>query len=50
MTVKRPQLNFLERLYVPAVAGGLKVTVSHFFRIRRKNGPCPKATAARLIW
>jgi NADH-quinone oxidoreductase subunit I len=32
MIVKRKPLNWLERLYLPAILGGLKVTVRHFFR------------------
>ncbi len=32
MIVKRRQLSFWERLYLPAIIGGFKVTVRHFFR------------------
>lgn len=32
MIVRRPDLNFWERLYIPAVLGGLKVSVRHFFQ------------------
>lgn len=32
MIVKRKQLNLWERLYLPAVLGGLKVTLRHFFK------------------
>ena len=32
MIVKRKKLNFLERLYLPAVWNGFKVTLRHFFR------------------
>ena len=32
MIVKRKQLNLWERLYLPAVIGGFKVTLRHFFR------------------
>jgi NADH-quinone oxidoreductase subunit I len=32
MIVKRKKLNLLERLYVPAVLGGFKVTLRHFFK------------------
>jgi NADH-quinone oxidoreductase subunit I len=32
MIVKRDKLSFWERLYIPAILGGLKVTISHFFR------------------
>ncbi len=32
MIVKRDKLNFWERLYLPAVWGGLKVTWHHFYR------------------
>jgi NADH-quinone oxidoreductase subunit I len=32
MVVKRPELNFWERLYLPAVFGGFAVTIRHFFK------------------
>src|SRR5213593_3568868 len=32
MIVKRKPLSWLERLYLPAIVGGLKVTLRHFFR------------------
>ncbi len=32
MVVKRAQLNWIERLYLPAIFGGFKVTLRHFFR------------------
>ena len=32
MIVKREKLNFWERLYLPAILGGFKVTIPHFFR------------------
>lgn len=31
MIVKRDKLSFWERLYLPAVLGGLRVTIRHFF-------------------
>jgi len=31
MIVKRPPLNFWERLYLPAISNGFKVTARHFF-------------------
>jgi NADH-quinone oxidoreductase subunit I len=31
MIVKRKKLNFWERLYLPAIIGGFKVTIRHFF-------------------
>ncbi len=31
MVVKRRDLSFWERLYLPAIMGGLKVTIRHFF-------------------
>src|SRR5580692_9109682 len=31
MIVKRTKLNFLERLYVPAIVQGFLVTLRHFF-------------------
>src|SRR5436305_15344496 len=32
MIVKRAKLNLWERLYLPAILGGFKVTLRHFFR------------------
>jgi NADH-quinone oxidoreductase subunit I len=32
MIVQRAKLNFWERLYLPAIAGGFTVTLRHFFR------------------
>ena len=32
MIVKRAKLNWWERLYLPAIIGGLKVTLRHFFK------------------
>ncbi len=32
MIVKRAELSFLERLYLPTLLGGLQVTAKHFFR------------------
>jgi NADH-quinone oxidoreductase subunit I len=32
MIVKRKSLNLWERLYLPAIAGGFKVTLRHFFK------------------
>ena len=32
MIVKRRALSFWERLYVPALLGGIKVTLGHFFK------------------
>ena len=32
MIVKRNKLNFWERLYIPAVLGGFKVSLRHFFK------------------
>jgi len=32
MIVKRAKLNWAERLYLPAIVDGLKVTVRHFFK------------------
>ena len=31
MIVKRAKLNLAERMYLPAVVDGIKVTVRHFF-------------------
>jgi NADH-quinone oxidoreductase subunit I len=31
MIVKRPEMNFWERLYLPAILGGFAVTIRHFF-------------------
>lgn len=30
--VRKKEMTFLERLYIPAILGGLKITFSHFFR------------------
>lgn len=32
MIVQRKKLNFWERLYLPAIIGGFKVSIRHFFR------------------
>lgn len=32
MIVQRKKLNFFERLYLPGILKGLKITISHFFR------------------
>ena len=32
MIVKRAKLNWVERLYLPAIWGGFKVTLRHFFK------------------
>src|SRR5258708_5063334 len=32
MIVKRRKLNFWERLYLPAMIGGFKITIRHFFK------------------
>jgi NADH-quinone oxidoreductase subunit I len=32
MIVKRPKLSFAERLYLPAIWQGFKVTLCHFFK------------------
>lgn len=32
MIIRRRKLNWLERLYVPALVNGLRVTMRHFFR------------------
>jgi NADH-quinone oxidoreductase subunit I len=34
-TVARPKLSIGERLYVPAVLAGLKITISHLFKVLR---------------
>ncbi len=33
LTVQRPKLGLLERSYLPAVLGGLVVTIKHFFTV-----------------
>jgi NADH-quinone oxidoreductase subunit I len=38
MIVKREKLNFWERLYLPALAGGLKVTATHLVNTLFKRG------------
>ena len=57
MIVKRKKLNLWERLYLPAIIGGFKVTHSSFFQqesdacnIPRRNGLCRRVIAERLIW
>ncbi|HEY5894316.1 MAG TPA: NADH-quinone oxidoreductase subunit I [Chthoniobacterales bacterium] len=32
-TVSRPKLTFSERMYLPAVASGLLITIKHFFKM-----------------
>lgn len=46
MFVARPELNWYERLYIPAIVGGLLITLKHFIRtasqllgLRPKEGP-----------
>jgi len=34
-TVPRPNLSFWERLYLPAIIGGLRITILHFFKMLR---------------
>ena len=31
-TMRRPELTFWEKLYIPQILSGLKITFSHFFR------------------
>ena len=57
MIVKRKRLNFWERLYLPAIFGGFKVTLRHFFQqesddavSRAEMGRAARVIAARLIW
>jgi NADH-quinone oxidoreductase subunit I len=39
MIVKREKLSFWERLYVPAILGGFKVTARHLWATLFKRGP-----------
>ena len=39
MIVKRAQLTWWERLYLPAIWGGFKVTWRHFYKTVFKRGP-----------
>ena len=39
MIVKREKLSFWERLYLPAIVGGLKVTARHFVKTFFKGKP-----------
>ena len=32
IVVRRPELTFWEKLYIPQIASGLKITFRHFFR------------------
>ena len=45
MIVKRPKLTLWERLYLPAVLGGLGVTVRHFVNTLFKHHTAAKETA-----
>ena len=45
MIVPRKKLSFWERLYLPAIAGGLKVTARHFGRTLFKGETAAKKTA-----
>jgi NADH-quinone oxidoreductase subunit I len=33
LVLQRPKLSFFEKLYLPAVLGGLRLTIKHFFRM-----------------
>src|SRR5882672_10549702 len=39
MIVQRKKLTFWERLYLPAILGGFKVTIRHFLNTLFKGGP-----------
>lgn len=45
MIVKRKELSFWERLYLPAIAGGFKVTAKHFANTLFKGKTAAKETA-----
>ena len=45
MIVKRKELSFWERLYLPAIAGGFKVTAKHFARTLFGRKTAAKETA-----
>ena len=45
MIVKRRALNFWERLYLPAIAGGLKVTTKHFVNTLFRGNTAAKETS-----
>ena len=42
MIVKRKKLNFWERLYLPAIIGGFKVTLRHFLRSKKVTMQYPE--------
>jgi hypothetical protein len=57
ITVNRKPLTFWEKLYLPAIVGGLKVTLKHAYStliqgkvVRSSGGPCRPITGARPIW
>src|SRR5688572_32802114 len=45
MIVKRKELSFWERLYLPAIAGGFKVTSKHFVNTLFRRNTAAKETA-----
>jgi len=55
MIVQRKKLNLWERLYLPAVIGGFKVTLRHFFKKKvtmqypEEKWVVPRGIAARPI-
>jgi len=56
MIVKRKPLNLWERLYLPAVIDGFRVTIRHFFKKKvtmqypEEKWTVPEGYAARPIW
>jgi len=46
MIVNRKALNFWERLYLPAIIGGFKVTLRHFFK-KKMTMQYPEEVGAR---
>jgi len=44
--VKRPHLSFAERIYLPAIVSGLRLTIGHFFGVVRDVFHWEKKTTA----
>src|ERR1043166_1182940 len=49
MIVKRKELNFWERLYLPAIAGGFKVTAKHFVNTLFNRNSAAKETTGGFL-
>jgi NADH-quinone oxidoreductase subunit I len=40
-------MTLMERIYLPAILGGLFITIKHFFRLKRPTIQYPEAASAR---